>query len=254
MSSDRKYLAERTALFTATKHRTASEVDRVRYELVIKMAREAVELGYSLSIADGNSSDEFLQALEKTGATVQLHDNQSMGYRRRKACEIAYATGRPFIGWLEPEKAGYPQFAHLISQPLLEDADMVIAGRQSLESYPRLQQQTEDLMNQFLSKLTRLEADWAFAPMTWRWNESNLFLLYDGHHGDTWDSVFIPKIDAIKSGLKVVTINVDYQYPEEQYAAENNDRTMELKRFEQLYKISEACHSHWHGTCKTAKK
>ena len=109
---------------------------------------------------------------------------------------------------------------------------------------------TETLGNAYWNALTKTALDVWFGPRAWRAGSDveKLFLAYDGTKiglEDRWDCLFVPVMEAIKQDQRVVGMNVDFTYPPEQRAAEENDPAIPMKRVEQLGAIAPALKKAW---------
>ena len=60
-----------------------------------------------------------------------------------------------------------------------------------------------------------------------------------------WDSIFIPVMDIIFDGKKVMRVEVDYTNPAKQTEIEENDPTFLEKREKQLQTLKYALKRHW---------
>lgn len=72
------------------------------------------------------------------------------------------------------------------------------------------------------------------------------FTGYDGSCGDRWESIFIPVMDMISDGRRVVPVEIDYVHPAEQTKLETGDPYFDKKRLEQLDVLTYALEYYWH--------
>jgi len=96
--------------------------------------------------------------------------------------------------------------------------------------------------------LTGHDLDVWFGPRVFRREMARYFLDYDGNkegYGDLWDSTFIPVMDAITDGKKVKGVNLDFTYPPEQTAFEENHIDFYRKRLHQLNNINNSFWDRW---------
>lgn len=242
-------IASKVAIATTTFYNPDSESDAVRADIAKNFVMRASEIGYSIVVVDGGSSDELLREFEGYGAKVSPEEQRGMGKGRRQAIRQAYDSGRPVIAWTEPEKLGYIPKIWKTAYPLMTgSADIVVPRRKSMKSYPAAQQLAEPLGNLFWKHLTGQDLDVWFGPRTWKREISDYFLDYDGEkegNDDKWDSIFIPVMDAIIDGRRVISVDVDYVHPYEQSRIEENDPVFDRKRGEQLYNLMNSLSIHW---------
>jgi glycosyltransferase involved in cell wall biosynthesis len=242
----RRELSGKTAIATATFYNPDIESDVYRAGFAKNAIRKATDLGYAVVVVDGGSPEELLKELEEYGALLFSEEQEGMGPGRRQAIREAYGLERNVIVWTEPEKEGYiPEIAKTV-KPIIEgNADMVIPKRKSLESYPLTQQHTETFINLYWKDMTGTDLDIIFGPRTWKRDMSHYFLDYDGEYGDRWDSIFIPVVNAVFDGKRVVGVEVDYTHPKKQTEIEEHDLGFHRKRIDQINNITGLSNFHW---------
>ena len=170
-----------------------------------------------------------------------------MGKGRRQAVKIAYESRKEIIALMEPEKVSYVSEIINTVKPIIDGkAELVIPKRKSLISYPVVQQHSEALVNFFVKELTGLILDISFGPRTFKRELSNYFLNYSGEYGDTWDSIFIPVLNAIHDKKSILSLDVNYIHPKEQTEFEEHDIKFFKKRVSlQLCELTEILEKHW---------
>ncbi|MBL7100450.1 MAG: hypothetical protein ISS23_00680 [Nanoarchaeota archaeon] len=241
-----KELTDKIVIATTTWYNPDLEGDNLRAKITKNSIKRATDLEYQVMIVDGGSSDELLKYFETCGAKVFSQTNKGMGTGRRQVIKEAYNTNREIIAWTEPEKEDYIPEIIKTAVPIIEDiADLVVPKRKSLKSYPLEQQYAEKLGNLFWKELTGYDLDMWSGPRTWKREFSNYFLDYMGEYGDKWDSIFIPVIDVILDGKKVLSVEVNYTHPKEQAELEEHDLIFFMKRIEQLTELTKALETHW---------
>jgi len=57
---------------------------------------------------------------------------------------------------------------------------------------------------------------------------------YDGRGGDQWDALIYPRLQARKAGLRIRSVSVSYQHPEEMTRAEQHNISFTIKRIKQV--------------------
>lgn len=241
-----KELSDKLAIATTTFYKPNSEIDGLRAEITKNTIRIATELGYEIVVVDGGSSDELLKEFEKLGARIYPQILSGMGKSRRQAIKEAHNLGREVVAWTEPEKESYiPEIIKTVIPIIQGSADLVVPKRKLLESYPIAQRYAEALGNAFWRELTGHDLDMWFGPRTWRRELSDYFLNYKGEYGDLWDSIFIPVMNAIFDGKKVISVEVKYTHPKEQTEIEEHDLGFYWKRIKQLENLLPSLETHW---------
>ena len=111
-----------------------------------------------------------------------------------------------------------------------------------MESYPKFQEWMEKRANKRAGKLMASEKeaedemDLWFGPKMFNREGAQYFLNYKGKL-DKWDSIIKPVLEAHKDGKRIISVPVDFKYPETQKTQEENSRALKEKRFEQYRKI-----------------
>lgn len=221
-------------------------MDDIRVSLALKTCRAAREHGYKMIVVDGSPCEEFKAALRETGAQVLDQQEPGMGQSRRECMKAGLASDAQVLVWLEPEK--YPLVSLLASciQPVVDgEAKLVIPRRESLASYPRFQQWSEELGNLILGKITRRpDLDFYSGPRIMDRETAGIMSKYDGTalgqkmYGDSWHILFIPVLWFLHDGFLVKSVTVPYEHPPEQTAAEATHE-WNLKREKQLRELVE---------------
>lgn len=242
--NESKKISDKIAIATTTWYNPDLESDIIRADSAKKSVRTAIDLGYIVVVVDGGSSDELLREFERYGAKVYHQIAKGMGPGRREAIAQIHDIRRPVEVWTEPEKENYILQIWKTAIPILDSsADLVIPKRMSLRSYPIVQQFTEKIGNFYWKSLTGHDLDMWSGPRTWHNDIAHYFLNYKGRYEDKWDSIFIPVMDAIFDGKKVIGVDVEYIHPKKQTEIENNI-TFHKKRFEQLFSLTSAFRNH----------
>ncbi len=206
----------------------------LRFRLALNTVREAVRCGYPIIVVDGSPFDDAKRLLEEAGAVVFKETTPGMGASRRQVLRAGLDTGAEVVVWLEPEK--YPLVSLLgpCVKMVQSGYDLVVPARRSLESLPSYQELSELRANWELGFITkRAELDLMFGPRVMSRNAAELFLSYDGAFGDHWHILFLPVLRALRVGMSVMSVVVDYTHPAEQTAAEEADPKMPPKRLAQ---------------------
>jgi len=245
-TKDMRDIAEKVAIGTTTFYREGDLNGRTRANLATITIKTAVDSGYRIIVVDGSPDDWFRKSIENCGAEIHLETQNGMGPSRREALQYAHDSKRPIISWMEPEKLDYVKEIWKTAKPILNGkAEMVIGNRGNLKDYPTSQQHTEHYGNTIWRELTGLDLDMWSGMRTWKRELSDFFLDYQGEYGDKWDSIFIPVMDAVFDGKKVVGVKVNYKHSIEQTTAEEGNALYSAKRLVQLDNLVPALQDRW---------
>lgn len=230
-------------IWVATATRYGNE-DEVRARLAFRMVGAARALGIHVVTADSSTNPRIGELLADWGAEViRETEGATIGAGRRQAlaCVKDFAAPDDAIVWMEPEKAPLVQFLKEICSPLFSGtADIIVPGRSEngLASYPAVQAAYERCGNANFALLTGHALDVWFGPRAMNRAGVEEFLTYAGEYGDRWDAMFIPVVRALKHGLRVSSVVVEYRHPAEQTEAESKDLQLGLlKRLDQLHSL-----------------
>lgn len=254
------------AIGTTTFYKKGMPNGELRAGLAENMIKSAVDTGYNLVVVDGSPEEWFLKSIEGCGAEIHRETpGGGMGGSRRECIQYAHDLGTPVVAWMEPEKLDYVKDIIKTARPILDgvadlvvpDRRIIMSGRPRLPSYPTSQENEELYGNDCWRELTGTDLDIWCGPRTWARDSSKYFLNYDGKdhflevngqkisYGDKWDSIFIPVIQSILDGEKVIGVEVDYTHPKEQTKLEEGDFESTLKRLEQLNNLVPVFTDYW---------
>ena len=229
-------IASQTVIVTTTLYRAGSRSDMERAELAKRMFWLAKTSGYKVITVDGGAPDSTRRDFETNGAEVFSGLPDSSLVRDRKHA-IRHATGQgyPILAWTEPEKVNYVRHIATTAFPIhSEKADLVVPQRVGMEQYPPTQQLAEPLGKIVWTQLTGKELDMWFGPRTWRRELSDYFLNYNEKYGSLWEGLYVPVMQMVWDGKRVLSVEIDYRHPEEQKRMEEHDVNFSMKRIEQL--------------------
>ena len=105
------------------------------------------------------------------------------------------------------------------------------------ETYPIEQWHSENYANHYMNVAARqlggweLPLDWHFGPLAFRAQHAHLWLDADG---ELWDAQCTPVVAAIKAGLKVTSVEVDFRASLAMKAEEEGDLDFVEKRLMQI--------------------
>lgn len=236
----------RTVLVTSTKFDFAVPSEECRALLSLAAMDKAQAIGLPVISADAGSSPRYIEAARERGAMIFKASGKTLGAQRREAIARAQQLHPLCIVYSEIEKLPLiAEVPHIVEPILSGKAEMVVPRRQSLESYPSLQQRSEHIMNSHWQMLTGIPLDVSFGPRAWHASLSPLFLSYTGDYGDLWESIMIPVLDAVLSGHRVGEVVLNYRNPEEQTAIEEGSIDFLRKRIAQLNNVTSALDEHY---------
>ena len=196
---------------------------------------------------------------------IALKKEKGMSAGRRQALEMASEfEDAKVVCWTEPEKISIindclPEATIPI---LTDEADIIIPKRdeQAFKTYPSQQaayeQKANKLWNEILKKHSLLSEDaedldvW-IGPRFIKNDKEILQLFLDKYEfqkrdlkvddivePELWpNALFLPIIAALKKGLRVKSVDVEYRHPTEQTQSEENNETFNRKRDIQLKNI-----------------
>ena len=238
---------ERPIVAVTTLFSTDNPSDRLRSNLAILTFNKLKSYNFDTVVIDGGSSPDFLKRIDEVGIKAIAQEGKGLGVSRRQAIKLACDTGKTPIVIMEPEKVDFVSQIEKLSSLISEDrADFVIPKRRSLKTYPVAQQLSEDFGNLFIKELIGFDLDLFFGPRIFKGEMAQYFLNYDGKYGDAWESIFIPVLDAIQDGKRVLSVPIDYFHPKEQREAEEHDLDFFKKRVEmQLLPLIKSMELRW---------
>jgi len=267
-------LTSKIAIGTSTWYQKGQQNNEVRAKIAERTIKTAVDSGYKMVIVDGGSEDWFLKSIEGCGAEIIPQTAKGMGAGRREVLQYIYNLNTPLIGWMEPEKEDYVKEIIKTIPPIVEgkadlvapDRRKIISGSYIIPSYPTSQQGAEAFGNACWKELTGTNLDIWFGPRTWKRELSKYFLEYNGKnlsyltkngeeisYGDNWDSIFIPVMQAILDGKKIVGVNVNYTHPQSQTSFEEGNYEFTIKRLDQLNNLVPALTNYWNKNYPNSK-
>lgn len=254
-------------VLSKNKQRDSSDTDGTRGDLAAELFTKTSSLGIRIVVCDGGSSYEFLSAVDKftgNGLTIVSSDTPGRGPQRRSAFKAAtLLPGSRIILYTQPEKVLDPKvisqknYFELVSKPILEGrADIVIPKRNHKlfeQSYPPYMRLSELKVNRTYdrlmhgAKLMREDEsfDWFFGQVVFI-NEPEIVALFLKEYvlsGPIRSRIgaspnpqmhsaghYFPIIEALFNRLRVVSVDVPFEYPATQRAnEESSERMAEFK-------------------------
>lgn len=240
--------------------RDPKDIIGVRGDLALQTIKKAVQSGFQVVVVDNpRSSDAFKSKL----ATIEgIHTHQetatTMSGGRRQGFEAtSKLKGVKVIAWAEPEKLSMIDHIVDTAAPIITGkADIVIPKRNRAlfeAKYPDYQLDFETRANERFNNLLRKtglrttdeDFDAWFGPRLIK-NDSEVLKHFfqvntfdNTDHTKTYattdpelwpDALFLPVPAALKAGLRVASVEVDYEHPTEQTAVEQDSPELRTKR------------------------
>eukprot|EP00559_Dactyliosolen_fragilissimus_P001448 CAMPEP_0184868098 /NCGR_PEP_ID=MMETSP0580-20130426/29156_1 /TAXON_ID=1118495 /ORGANISM="Dactyliosolen fragilissimus" /LENGTH=268 /DNA_ID=CAMNT_0027368763 /DNA_START=163 /DNA_END=969 /DNA_ORIENTATION=- len=250
-------------IFTTTFY---TSVDDIRYHMCISTIREAVARSIPIVIVDASPSDEVFSGMIEAGAMVYKQTGtgrKGVGLREAAihAKQLDIATDDTYLCFQEPEKKD--MIRHwVVALGQGNGADVIMPFRlQSafLQTYPIEQYHSETFGNLYMDACAReaLEKtnsplvdtytglDWHFGPFSLRAKHLSFWTRYKG---DMYDAQLVPIIHAMRSGLSVQSVTVDYAAPLEMKDQEQGNVTFIEKRWNQILELDPRLKQAWKDT------
>lgn len=241
---------QNVVIYTSTFYND-SEESNVRAKLCIKFLKNAQELGIKCVVSEWwSTNQEFLNELKSLRNITVVESNKWMWEDRRTWLKVAMEenpTSKYFL-WSEPEKDDLITPEHI--QTLIQWADdwgydIIVPKREKNDGRPEFQKWIEDRANQRV--YNELRKQWVqledvydlwFWPKVFTQKWAQYFLNYQGKL-DKWDSIIKPVVDALRDGIKVWSITINYKYDETQIdnEADPENRSIRDKRVSQYRAI-----------------
>lgn len=157
------------------------------------------------------------------------------------ATQLPECTPETLLLWQEPEKDDMVRSWPAVAAHATEScSDVVVPSRREAswkETYPIEQWHSEQYANHYMNLAARelggftLPLDWHFGPIAFRAKHAKLWLDSDG---ELWDAQCLPVVAAVKSGLKVSSVDVDFRASLAMKAEEEGDLNFVEKRLMQI--------------------
>ncbi len=227
-----------------------------RCVLTHQIIEEAMSLNSDIVIVDGSRDPAIADSFRERGAIVFPQQERGMAASRREVFSHAgnYLTypnrALPFCYvWME-EKPDLVRSIPLLFAPLIAgEADIVIAKRLSMETWPTFQQESEARANAAYRDAIGWDYDPMFGPVAFT---QRVVLLFASCYPTLWGvsayaagyiQHFAP-LYAYYEGYGVTSVAVDCSYPEIQRQEEETTLVGEMleKRRQQMEELSQGYH------------
>ena len=222
--------------------------ERMRAEVFLDTAENLRVFGIPCIAVFEDCSDEYIRTVSDLGVVVTQQSKPGMSNARREALRVSFDhyPEATHCLWLEPEKPGIPRFASgLVKRMLESNAALGLFNRLSMKSYPSEQAYYYLFCRAVASRLVGFDLDYAFGPMILTRESIPFFLDYSDEYGGLWDSILIPRLRVIKSGLVVVTRDIRFSNDPRMTEMESGNQSIILKRIRQLNNVVPSLIEEW---------
>ena len=269
-------------IFTATYY---ASTDDVRFRMCMNTVHESVAHGVPMVVVDGSPSEAVRTALAKAGAIVRHQTARGRkGVALREAASVAAGLpgvgDDVLLCWQEPEKSGMIGLWRGVWDALEgphvgpRQTDAVVPYRDPTffrETYPVEQFHSETYGNLYLDAVasealrqlgtgglprvissspfstTEIEEatrglDWHFGPFAFRAKHTILWTAYEG---ESYDAQLVPLVHAMRKGLSIASVRVNYLAPREMKDQEEGNVEFIEKRLWQLNELDPRVKEAW---------
>ena len=250
-----------TAICMTSYHQKPTDT---RCILTHQIAEEAVPAGYKLVMVDGSPDPAIAKSFVDRGAIVFSQQEPGIGPSRREVFAHAgeLSTAIPltidvrdhtplfthslnYYVWMEEKPDLIRSIPQLIAPLIKGEADIVIAKRASMETWPAFQRESETRANAAYREATGLDYDPMFGPVAFTAKMLRFFVECTPErygvspYAAGYIQHFAP-LEAIAARYLTASVTVDCRYPEQQRREEEtalND-AMRKKRLAQETELS----------------
>ena len=213
--------------------------NELRFWLASDFVKAAVDAGYEVAILDGSPDPSIAKHFFALGTHVFRQTAKGMGPGRRELFRIIRVikkinglgrmNERTVVLWTEPEKVDVVRLIPEIVAPIVRgEADIVVPYRNDelfRATYPPFQYQSEMWADSVWSQVTGLRGGPMFGPVAFDIRHAHIFANADPRRYGLTDLhdryvQHLAPLEAIRRGLRVQTVEVDFRYPAEQKAEE----------------------------------
>lgn len=227
------------------KLRSIKHTDKIRGDLALEFIQTSRKLGYQIVVSDGQSSKTFRKELKKIPGIILIkrRSPKRSPSKRQAILKAAKLPGVKVIVLTEAEKVSLVSDCLLqIVEPILkEEAEIVVPKRNDelfRQSYPDYQYESEvegnktyneELVSHKLLDIGDDSLDMFFGPRVLANKKNVLSLFMRRYHfsivdvsfpkwyfdADEFSNVnYFPVVAALKKGMKVKSVEVNFRYPD----------------------------------------
>jgi len=195
--------------------------------------KQLAQLGLHVFIADGGSSQKFLQFLYSFSNFTVLH--ASGLWPQAKASITPAANETKFVLYTEPDKLEFfSKHLHvMLKEPRAENTGVILASRspKGFSTFPVFQQLTENTINQCCKEVIKKDIDYCYGPFLFN---SRLIPFVNSVNSDCgWGwRPFLFTI-AHRLGFSVETYQNDFNCPADQRNDHEAERIYRMKQLTQ---------------------
>lgn len=228
-----------------------SHTDKIRGDLALEFIKKAIVKNYQVIVVDGNNPKNYREELIKLKEKIKIINRkslQSSSAKRQAFIAASRLSNVKVIIATEPEKTSLIDSIPAITTPILEEkADIVVAKRNNKlfqQSFPDYMYYSETEGNRLYNKQLKLhillsnqddELDMFFGPRAFANTSKNLKLFTRNYLNSVKNipqkaffdperysnAIFFPIVAALKEGLRVISVEIPFIYPESQKINEN---------------------------------
>lgn len=224
------------------------KVQKVRAEVSLDTAAACADLKIPIVAVFKDCSESYLGRLKKRGVILVKQTTIGMGPVRREAIKAGtiLVPEAEYYLWTEPEKPTFPGIANrLLAKLEKTNAECCFFNRKNMDSYPLEQAYYYLYCRLVASQLIGFDFDYAFGPMLMTKAGAKVFLGYGGEYGDKWDSILIPRLRVIRTGVPYGIQTVSFENDPRMTAIESGNSKMVLKRIEQFVNVVPSLIAEW---------
>jgi hypothetical protein len=195
--------------------------------------RKLAELGLPVYIADGGSSQKFLQFLHSFSNFTVLHARGL--WPQAKASITSAVNETKFVFYTEPDKLDFfsQYLPIMLEAPFDESIGVILASRspKGFSTFPVFQQLTENTINQCCKEIIKKDIDYCYGPFLFN---SKLLPFMDSINTDCgWGwRPFLFTI-AHRLGFEIQSYQNDFSCPADQRIDNEAERIYRMKQLTQ---------------------
>lgn len=211
-----------------------------REEKALESALEVLKrAGLPVVVTDGGSREPFIRKLARLGFRSGKPENGGLVRQVKASIRMALRqfSEKPYVLYTEPDK--YPFFESRMVQFIAKARKSArfgvgVAARdaRSFRTFPKGQQWAERFMNEATELLLGVEGDFFYGPLLLSRTAAEMML--DAPEEGGWGWRFWLMAKAVRAGLKVQPVAMDFPCPKEQRGEDSKlDRMYRLKQLRQ---------------------
>jgi hypothetical protein len=220
---------DQIAVATMTWARSPGEEGLLRRSLGL-----LAQLGLPVAVADTGTNPGFAEFLETVpGFSVRVSATQGLVAQVQDSFDVAARFDRPFILYVEPDKALF--FERRLSEFLRQapdagDVGVVLASRsaESFQTFPAVQRYTEGVINHLCGELLGPAGDYSYGPFLMTRALLPYIAKLQPRLGWGWRHFMFRA--ASREGLSVVHVAGDHPCPPDQRCDDEAERRHRMRQ------------------------